>query len=462
MRIRKKSILDVKQHVHFDIIITLGIFREYAMNKLLNSLFRLDALSTNPKKEIIAGATTFLTMIYIVPLNGIIMSAAGMPVEAVITATALVTIISTMVNGFWSNTPIAMSVGLGLNSYFAFSLVAGEKLHWQTVLGIVFLSGVLFLLLTLTRLRKMIMESISHDFKMAISAGIGLFIAFIGLKEMGIIVSHPATTVALGNLGDKNVLLGIGGVFILMFIMAWKIRGAFIIGIILTTLISFILGITAPPEKLFSLPGSISPIFMELDILSALKWSLAPAIVTFMLTDLFDSIGTLAGVGYRAGIFSEEDTTAIQKTLEADAAATVIGSLLGVSTTTSFIESAAGVEEGGRTGLTAVVTGLLFVATLFMLPFFKSIPANAIYPVLVMVGVFMFSDLKNIDFSDFAVGIPAFLIIVLMPLTFSITKGLAAGFISHVFITAVSGRFRELNPVVVILALVSVLAFVLG
>jgi len=432
------------------------------MSRLLNSFFHLDALSSDPKKEIIAGATTFLTMIYIVPLNGIIMSAAGMPIEAVITATALVTIISTIANGLWSNTPIAMSVGLGLNSYFAFALVAGEKLPWQTVLGIVFLSGALFLILTVTRLRRLIMESISHDFKIAISAGIGLFIAFIGLKEMGIIVSHPATTVALGNLGDRNVLLGIGGVFILMVLMAWKVRGAFIISIITTALIGFAAGIAAPPEKIFSLPVSISPIFLELDIPAAFQWSLVPAIVTFMLTDLFDSLGTLAGVGYRAGIFSEENTGAVQKTLEVDAAATVIGSLLGLSTTTSFIESAAGVEEGGRSGLTAVVTGLLFVGTLFLLPFFKSIPANAIYPVLIMVGVFMFSDLKKIDFSDFSVGIPAFLIIVLMPLTFSITKGLAAGFISHVFITVVSGRFRELNPVAVVLALISVLAFILG
>ncbi len=431
------------------------------MTNFLKSYFKLEERNTNIKTESIAGLTTFLTVMYIVPLNGIIMSAAGMPKEAVITATALITIVATIFNGIWSNTPIAMSVGLGLNSYFAFALVQGQKLPWETVLGIVFLSGVVFVLLTLTKVRRMIIESISVEFKIAVSAGIGVFIAFIGLKQMGIVTDHPATLVTLGNLGDKNVLLGVFGLFLTTALIVWKVKGAFIIGILVTSIVGFIFGVADAPKSLVSLPASISPIFLKLDIKSAFTLSLVAPIFTFMLTDLFDSLGTLAGVGYRAGIFSEGDSKPIQKTLEADAAATVLGAAMGLSTTTSFIESAAGVEEGGRTGLTSVVTGLLFIMTLFMLPFFIAIPANAIYPVLVIVGVFMFADLKNVDFGSVEAAIPAFLIIILMPLTFSITKGLAAGFIAHVFIKLVTGKVKELNLVIILMAIISVFAFVL-
>ena len=432
------------------------------MTRFLYRYFHLSERGTDIRTEVIAGGATFLTVMYIVPLNGLIMSQAGMPVEAVITATALITLIATVMNGIWSNTPIAMSVGLGLNSYFAFSLVVVEKIPWQTVLGIVFFSGVIFFILTLTRARAMVMEAISMEFKIAISSGIGFFIAFIGLKEMGIIAAHPVTFVTAGNLGDKNVLLGILGIFVVTAFVVWKVKGAFILGVLATWAAGYLMGITALPARPFSLPASIEPIFLKLDIAGAMKLSLLAPIFTFMLTDLFDSLGTLAGVGHRAGLFGETDTKSIQRTLEADAASTVLGSLLGLSTTTAFIESAAGVEEGGRTGLTAVVAGLLFILTLFMLPFFKSIPANAIYPVLVIIGVLMFADLKKIDFSDLQVGVPAFLIIILMPLTFSITKGLAAGFISHAFVKVVSGRARELNPVSVILAIVSVFAFMVS
>ena len=432
------------------------------MGAFLESFFHLSERGTNVKTEIIAGTTTFLTVMYIVPLNGIIMSAAGMPIEAVITATALITVIATIFNGLWSNTPIAMSVGLGLNSYFAYSLALGQKLPWETILGMVFLSGIFFLVLTLTKIRKLIIESISKEFKIATSAGIGLFIAFIGLKQMGIITANKATLVQLGNFGDKNVILGLIGLFIIIGLVMWKVRGAFIVGITLTTIIGFFMGVSTMPDQIFSLPVSITPIFMKLDIAAAFKVALIPPIITFMLTDLFDSLGTLAGVGFRAGVFDEKDSKPIQKTLEADAGATVLASVMGLSTTTSFIESAAGVEEGGRTGLTAVVTGLLFTLTLFLLPLFKVIPPNAIFPVLVIVGVFMFADLKNIDFTDYEISLPAFFIIILMPLTFSITKGMAAGFIVHLFIKLILGKYKELNIVTVLLAIISSLAFILG
>lgn len=432
------------------------------MKDWLIRFFQIEAKETSIRTEFIAGLTTFLTVMYIVPLNGIIMSKAGMPIEAVITGTAVITIVATLINGFWSNTPITMSVGLGLNSYFAFALVLGEGLPWEQVLGIVFISGILFLVLTVTNIRAMIIDSISSDFKIAISAGIGVFIAFIGLKEMGIIADHPATLVTMGDLSSAPVLLGIAGLFITLALVAWRVKGAFIISIVITAILGYIFGIAQAPESLVSMPASMEPIFLKLDIPGAFTAAMIAPIITFMLTDLFDSLGTLAGVGQRAGIFEEGSSRSVQKALEADAAATVLGSLMGLSTTTSFIESSAGVEEGGRTGLTAVFTALLFILTLFLLPFFKSIHPNAIFPVLVIVGVLMFADLKNIDFAELDTGIPAFLIITMMPLTYSITKGLAAGFIAYTFIKLVTGKFRELNAVVVVMAIVSVIAFIVG
>ena len=420
--------------------------------------FKLQSHGTTVKTEAMAGFTTFLTMLYIVPVNAIIMSNAGMPMDALITATALITIFATVLNGLWANTPIAMSVGMGLNAYFTFGLVLGMQIPWQTALGVVFLSGVIFLALSLTRFRVWIMESVPKDLRRAISAGIGAFIAFIGLKQMGMVVSNPAVIVGLGDFKDPNVLLGVLGLILIFAFYAWKIKGAFIIAVLVASVVAWVSGLAPYPTEMFSMPASIAPIMFELDILSALSLALLPVIITFLITDMFDSLGTLAGVGYRAGIF-KEDGKELQKTLEADAGATVVGTLLGVSTTTSFIESASGVEEGGRTGLTAVFTGLFFIFTLFMLPLFKAIPPNAIYPVLVMVGVLMFSELANIDFKDLATSCATFLIVIMMPLTFSITNGLAFGFISFVLIKLMRREYSAINPGIITLALISVLAF---
>ena len=420
--------------------------------------FKLQSHGTTVKTEAMAGFTTFLTMLYIVPVNAIIMSNAGMPMDALITATALITIFATVLNGLWANTPIAMSVGMGLNAYFTFGLVLGMQIPWQTALGVVFLSGVIFLALSLTRFRVWIMESVPKDLRRAISAGIGAFIAFIGLKQMGMVVSNPAVIVGLGDFKDPNVLLGVLGLILIFAFYAWKVKGAFIIAVLVASVVAWVSGLAPYPTEMFSMPASIAPIMFELDILSALSLALLPVIITFLITDMFDSLGTLAGVGYRAGIFKEEGKE-LQKTLEADAGATVVGTLLGVSTTTSFIESASGVEEGGRTGLTAVFTGLFFIFTLFMLPLFKAIPPNAIYPVLVMVGVLMFSELANIDFKDLATSCATFLIVIMMPLTFSITNGLAFGFISFVLIKLMRREYSAINPGIITLALISVLAF---
>lgn len=421
--------------------------------------FKLEKNGTTVKTEVTAGFTTFLTMMYIVPVNAIIMSKTGMPMDALITATALITIFSSILNGLWANTPIAMSVGMGLNAYFTFGLVLGMKVPWQTALGVVFLSGVLFLVLSLTPLRVWIMKSVPHDLRRAISAGIGSFIAFIGLKSMGMVVANPAVLVGVGNFKNANVLLGVVGLILVVAFYTWKLKGAFILAVVSTAIIAWVSGIAAYPTEFFSLPASVSPIALHLDIKSALTLSLFPVIITFLITDLFDSLGTLAGVGFRAGLF-KDDGKELQKTLEIDALASTVCAVVGVSTTTAFIESAAGVEEGGRTGLTAVVTGLCFILTLFMMPLFKAIPENAIYPVLVMVGVLMFGELSHINFKDTAIAVSTFLIVIMMPLTFSITNGLAFGLIAYVFIKLLKKEFKEINFGIIFLTLVSLTVFI--
>ena len=424
--------------------------------------FDLAQNKTSVKQEFGAGLTTFLAMMYIVPVNAIIMSKTGMPYEALITATALITIFSTVLNGLWANTPVAMSVGMGLNAYFTFGLCIGMKVPWQTALGVVFLSGVIFVVLSFTNFRMWIIRSIPLDLRRAISAGIGTFISFVAFQQMGFIVNNDAVLVGIGNFKDPNVLLGVLGLFLVICFWAWNVKGAFILAVLATSVIAWILGIAPHPKEIFSTPASISPIFLELDIKGAFSLALLPVVITFFVTDLFDSIGTLAGVGTRAGIFDEnkkDGVVKLEKTLEADAVATAAGSLVGVSTTTSFVESASGVEEGGRTGLTAVFCGLLFILTLFMLPLFKAIPGNAIYPILVMVGVLMFAELASINFKDPAIAVATFFIVVLIPLTYSITNGLAFGFMSYVIVKLIKREFSDINLGVVVLALISFIVF---
>lgn len=424
--------------------------------------FKLKQNGASVKTELSAGLTTFLTMMYIVPVNAIIMSKTGMPMDALITATALITVIATVLNGLWANTPVAMSVGMGLNAYFTFGLVLGMQIPWQTALGVVFISGIIFVVLSFTNFRIWVLKSIPSDVRRSISAGIGAFIAFVGLQQMGVVVNNDAVLVGLGNLKDPNVILGFVGLFFVILFWAWKVKGAFIIAVFTTSVIAWVFGIAPYPKEFISLPASISPIFLELDIMGALSFALFPVIVTFFVTDLFDSIGTLAGVGNRAGIFDENNQKGVEKlekTLEADAAATLAGSLIGVSTTTSFAESASGVEEGGKTGLTAVFCGLFFVLTIFMLPLFKAIPSNAIYPILVMVGVLMFSELGNINFKDPAIAISTFLIVILMPLTYSITTGLSFGFMAYLLVRLMRREWEYVNIGVIVLALISFIVF---
>ncbi len=421
--------------------------------------FKLQEHKTDVRTEVTAGFTTFMAMLYIVPVNAAIMSASGMPFDALITATAVMTIIASILNGLWANTPIAMSVGMGLNAYFSFGLVKGMGIPWQSALGIVFVSGVLYLIISMTPLRRWMIETIPMNIKRAVSAGIGAFIAFIGLEQMKIITDSPSTLVTIGNFQDSHVLLGLFGLALAIFFTLKHYKGAFILSIVATTLFAWITGIEPPPETFFSMPASMAPIAFELDISSALTLSMVPVIIIFLITDIFDTLGTLTGVGMRAGLFKTKNSVPLQKTIEADAAATVLSGLAGVTSTTSFIESAAGVEEGGRTGLSAVVVGLLFILPLFLLPFFKAIPPNAIYPILVVIGIMMFSELQHINYDDPAVKYSTFFMVMGMPLMYSITNGLLLGALIYVFVNLVQGKYKQIDIAMGVLAAVALLVF---
>lgn len=423
------------------------------------SIFKLKEHGTDVKTEVTAGITTFMAMLYIIPVNASILSASGMPYDALITATIVMTIFASILNGFWANTPIAMSVGMGLNAYFSFGLVKGMGIPWQSALGIVFISGVLYVIISITPIRRWLIETIPLDIKRAVSAGIGAFIAFIGLEQTKIIVDSQATLVKLGNLQDAHVLLALFGLALAIFFTLKKYKAALMFSIVLTTLLAWATGIEEFPHEFFSMPASMAPIAFELDIASVLSLSMLPVILIFLITDLFDTLGTLAGVGMRANLFNEEKSIPLQKTIEADAVATMLSGVAGVTSTTSFIESAAGVEEGGRTGLSAVVVGLLFILPIFLLPFFKAIPSNAIYPILIVIGLMMFSELKNINYDDQAVKYSTFFIVMGMPLTYSITNGLLLGALIYVLVNSFTGKIKEISPAMMILATVGVLIF---
>ncbi|HEC1793075.1 NCS2 family permease [Campylobacter sp. CNRCH_2016_0050h] len=432
--------------------------------------FKLKEHNSDVKTEIYAGIATFLAMIYIIPVNANIMSNSGMPLEALIVATALVTIIATTLSAFFSNTPVAMSVGMGLNAYFTFSVCNTYQIPWQSALGAVFLSGIVFTLLSFTNFRIWVIKSIPNDLRKAISAGIGTFIAFMGLVQMGIITKSEATLVGLGDFSSTKVLFGLFGLFLVFVFWAWRIKAAFILAVFVSALCAWIFGIDGAkfPEQLLSMPvingdNGLSAIFGKLDIKGALELSMIPIVLTFFVTQLFDSVGTITGVGSRGKIFDDpkQGDKKLGKTLGVDAVSSAMGAVVGTSTVTAFVESSAGVEAGGRTGLTALVTAICFVFTLFLLPVFKAIPANSIYPVLVLVGVLMFMEVANINFKDKAIAVSAFFIIIMMPLTYSITTGFAFGFIAYLFMRIMQKEFDKINLGIIILSAISLLVFLL-
>lgn len=434
------------------------------------TLFKLKENKTNVKTEIIAGITTFLTMIYIVPVNAFIMSKAGMPLDALIVATALVTILASALNGLFANTPIAMSVGMGMNVYFTFSICVAQKIPWQSALGAVFLSGLIFLILSFTNFRLWVIRNIPKDLRLAICGGLGCFIAFLGLQHMGVIVKDDSVLVGIGDFKNPNVLFGIFTLILILFLWTIRLKGAFIIGVLISSIIAWIFGINEAsfPKEIVSLPNfddesGFGAIFLKLDIVSALNLAMIPAILTLFITQLFDTLGTVTGIGISSKLFDDpkEGEKKLGRTLMADAASSGFCALFGTSTATAFVESTTGVESGGRTGLTAVVTALCFALTLFLLPFFKAIPDNAINPILVVVGILMFMEIRNIDFKDSAIAIASFFIIFMMPLTFSISSGFAFGFMAYLFVRIFKKEWDKINLGILSLSLISLLNFLL-
>lgn len=419
--------------------------------------FHLREHKTDVRTEVVAGVTTFLTAAYIVFVNPSILANTGMDKGALITVTCLVAGLSTWLMGLWANAPFMMAPGMGLNAYFAFSLCLGQGVPWQTALGVVFLSGVLFLILTWVGVRERIIESIPRNLRLAASVGIGLFITFIGLQNLGLVVKSDAVLVGLGQL-TPPVLLGLAGVALMAVLETRRIKGSILIGILATTAAGFLFGLSEPPSQLVSAPASMAPVAFQLDLAAAVRPALWAAIFSFMFVDLFDSLGTLLAVSYEAGRVKEDGRIpGIGRMLTADAVATVLGSVLGTSTTTTYIESAAGVAEGGRTGLTSVVTGTLFLLALFFSPLIGTVPVYATAPALIIVGLFMIRGIHRIDFQHFDEALPAFLTIILMPLTYSIATGLLFGFLSYVTLKVLTGRFADLNPVLVVIAALSLL-----
>lgn len=421
----------------------------------MERFFQLQAHKTTVGREVLGGATTFLTMAYIIFVNPAILGDAGMDRAALITVTCLAACLGTVLVGLWANVPFAMAPGMGLNAFFTYSLVQGQGLAWQTALGVVFLSGLLFLLLTVVGIRERLVNAIPLGLRIAAAAGIGLFITFIGLRNMGLIVAHPATLVALGPM-TKPVLLGMAGLVVTVILEIRKVRGAILLGILITFGLGLLSGAATAPTALLSLPPSLAPVALQLDVVGAMHWSLAGAIFSFMFFDLFDSIGSLVACSYEAEHVAADGTIpGIDRMLQADAVATVAGALLGTSTTTTYIESAAGITAGARTGLASLVTGALFLAALFFAPLIGAVPAYATAPALVVVGVYMFKIIRGIDFGDFRVALPAYLTIVLMPLTYSIATGLTLGFLAYTVINALSGEYRRISPVMWIIGILA-------
>jgi AGZA family xanthine/uracil permease-like MFS transporter len=428
---------------------------------VLNDFFKLREHGTTVQTELMAGLATFLTMAYIIFVNPSILVVAGMDQGAVFVATCIAAALSCAIMGLYANYPIALAPGMGLNAFFAFTLVKGMGLTWQVALGAVFISGVLALLLSISPVREWLFNAIPKTLKMAIAAGIGLFLAIIALKNAGIVVDHPATLVTLGDVRQAPAALACFGFILMLALDARRVPGAIIIAILATTAAGVVLGIT-PAQGIVSAPPSLAPTFLQLDILGALQMGLISVIIALLFVDLFDTAGTLVGVAHRAGLLTEDGKLPrLRKALIADSTATMIGSLLGTSNTTSYIESAAGVKVGGRTGLTAVTVAVLFLLALFFAPLAGTVPAYATAPALLFVACIMTRALAEVDWEDPTEYAPAVVTAISMPLTFSIATGIAFGFITYAGAKLVAGRVREISMAVAVLAVLFLVRFAL-
>jgi len=426
---------------------------------MLEKLFQLTEHNTNVKQEVIAGLTTFLTMVYIIFINPAMLADAGMDRDAVFVATCLAAAIGCFIMGFIANYPIALAPGMGLNAFFTYTVVLEMGYSWQVALGGVFISGIVFILLSLVNIREWIIKSIPHSLRFGIAAGIGLFLAFIALKSAGIVVSSPATFVTLGNIKAIEPILAVLGLFLIVGLVNKGVNGAVMIAILTVTLIGVVIG-NIEYNGLVSMPPSLVPTFMQLDIAGALEVGMLSVIFAFLFVDLFDTSGTLIAVAQRGNLLDRTGHfPRLGKALLADSTATVAGSMLGTSTTTSYVESTAGVSAGGRTGLTAVVVGVLFLLSLLFSPLAGMVPAYATAGPLFYVAVLMLAGLVNIDWDNLLDAVPVTVICITMPLTFSIAHGIAFGFISYAAVRIFSGRFKELNPSVLVLALLFLAKF---
>lgn len=426
---------------------------------LLDKFFKLTENGTNVRTELVAGLTTFLTMAYIIFVNPSILGDAGMPKDSVFVATCLAAAIGTLIMGLYANYPMALAPGMGLNAYFAYVVVKGMGLPWQVALGAVFISGCLFLTVTLFKLREMIVDGIPHSIRTAITVGIGMFLGLISLKSAGIVVANPATLVGIGDLHKAPVVLAIIGFFLIVALDRLKVKGAILIGILVVTVLSFFFG-GNKFMGLVSAPPSLDPTLFKLDIMGALSVGIFNVVLVFFLVELFDATGTLMGVANRAGLLKNGKMARLNKALLADSTAIVAGSFLGTSSTTAYIESAAGVQAGGRTGLTAVAVAVLFLACLFIAPLAGVVPAYATAPALLYVSCLMLRELVEIDWSDTTESVPAAITAIMMPFTYSIAQGVAFGFISYALLKLLTGRAKEVKIIVWAIAAVFTFKFI--
>ncbi|MDN7123506.1 NCS2 family permease [Pseudidiomarina sp. 1APP75-32.1] len=430
------------------------------MQAVLEKLFQIKAQGSSVKAEVIGGITTFLTMAYIIFVNPSILSQAGMDYGAVFVATCLAAAMGCLIMGLWANYPVALAPGMGLNAFFTYSVVLGMGYEWQAALGAVFFSGILFFVLSALKIRAWIINSIPVTLRLAIAAGIGAFLALIGLQNANIIVGHDATLVTLGDLHQIPVLLAGLGFFLIIGLVARKVQGAALISILFITLLGWLLG-DVTYQGIVAMPPSLAPTFMQLDIAGAFDVAMLSVIFAFLFVDLFDTSGTLMAVAQRAGMTDAKgNLPRLEKALMADSTASVAGSMLGTSTTTSYIESASGVASGGKTGLTAVIVGVLFILAIFFAPLAGMVPAYATAGAIIYVSVLMLFTLRSVDWDDVTEAAPVAVVLLMTPLTYSIADGIALGFISYVVVKALGGRYHDLNWSVAILAALFIAKFI--
>ena len=426
---------------------------------VLDKFFKISENGSSVKTEVIAGLTTFLTMCYIIVVNPSILSAAGMDTNAVFVATCIAAAIGSLMMGIVANYPIALAPGMGLNAYFTYTVCIGMGVSWEVALGCVFFSGILFIIFSLFKIREALINALPKSLKYAIAAGIGLFLGFIGLKSAGIVVANPVTFVTIGDLTSPEPLFAIAGFILIVALDSYRIKGSVIIGILAVTFVAILMG-HATLNGIFSKPPSLAPTFLKMDLAGALNTGLISVIFVFFFVDLFDSSGTLMAVANRAGLLKDDKLPRLKRALLADSVAIPVGAALGTSSTLAYVESAAGAAAGGKTGLTASVVGVLFLLCLVFSPLASSVPAFATAPALIYVAILMCRGFLEIDWNDITEAAPAFLTSIMMPLTYSIANGIAIGFISYALLKILTGRIRDITPVVFIVAVLWMVKFI--